>query len=92
MADRRPSRVKNLTLAVIAAQAGCATLLIVFLALFLGLWLDVQMGQRGPFTIGFLILSVPLSLYLMVRIAVGAIRRIDPQPPQHDAPPESEEV
>ncbi len=92
MADRGPSRAKNLTLVVIAAQAGCATLLIVFPALFIGLWLDAQMGQRGPFTIGLLILSVPLSLYLMVRIALGAVRRMVPRLPEREAPPESEEV
>lgn len=92
MADRRSSRVKNLTLAAIAAQAGCATLVIVILALMIGLWLDTQMGRRGPFTIGLLVLSVPLSLYIMVRIALGAVRRIVPSLPDEDASTESEEV
>lgn len=71
-------RVKNLSLAAVAAQAGCVTLLIVFSALFLGLWLDSTLGQRGPCTFGILLLSVPLSLYAMVRIALGAISLIDP--------------
>ncbi len=92
MADRPPSRIKNLSLAVIAAQAGCATLLIIFPALFFGLWLDIQAGQRGPFTIGLLILSVPLSLYIMVRIALGAVKRMNFQAPNPQVPSESEEV
>ncbi|MBZ0296887.1 MAG: AtpZ/AtpI family protein [Anaerolineae bacterium] len=84
----KPSRIKNLGLAAIAAQAGCATLIIVFVALFAGLWLDAHFGQRGPFTFGLLILSVPFSLYLMLRIALGAINRLERQPPQ-ERPEES---
>ena len=94
MADKKPSRVRNLGLAALAAQAGCAALLSVFAALLIGLWLDAQAGQRGPFTIGLLVLSVPLSLYVMLRIAMGAIRRIVPQVPSKPAgqePSEQEE-
>lgn len=83
MKNKQPSvqvRVRNLGFAVIAGQAGCATLIIVIGALLIGLWLDSQMGQRGPFTFGLLILSVPLSLYVMMRIALAAINRIDPHP------------
>jgi len=76
----RPTRIKNLTIAAIAGQAGCLTLTIVMLALFIGLWLDSRMGQRGPCTFGFLILSVPLSLYLMLRFTISTINRIVPQP------------
>lgn len=70
-------RARNLGLAAVAGQAGCATLIIVFGALFLGLWLDSQFDQRGPCTFGVLILSVPVSLYAMLRIAMGAIRLIE---------------
>jgi hypothetical protein len=76
---QRGQRLKNLALAAVAAQAGCATLVIVFVALFLGLWLDNQLGQRGPCTFGTLVLSVPFSLYAMLRIALGAIQLIQPQ-------------
>lgn len=78
---RKPSRIKNLGLAAVAGQAGCATLIIVFAALLIGLWLDSQLQQRGPCTFGLLILSVPLSLWVMLRIALGAISRIVPQVP-----------
>lgn len=77
-------------LAAVAGQAGCATLLIVFTALFIGLWLDSLFGQRGPWTFGLLILSVPVSLYVMLRLTLSAIRRIIPQPTvtadQHEPP------
>ena len=83
MFDRKSplrKRVKNLSLAALAAQAGCVTFLIVFGALLLGLWLDSQLGLRGPCTFGVIILSVPFSLYAMLRIALGAISLIEPQP------------
>jgi len=73
-----PRRVKNLGLAAVAGQAGCLTLIIVFAALFLGLWLDAQLDQRGPCTFGVLLLSVPVSLAAMLRIALVAIKRIEP--------------
>jgi hypothetical protein len=81
MADKQPYRLKNLTMAAIAAQAGCATLIIVVSALIGGLWLDQQAGQRGPFVIGLLVISVPISLFVMLRITLGAIKRITPQLP-----------
>ncbi len=69
-------RIRNLGLATIAGQAGCLTTLIVLSALLLGLWLDSLMGTRGPCTVGLLILSVPFSLYAMLRLSLSAINRI----------------
>jgi hypothetical protein len=73
-----PSRAKNMAYAAVAGQAGCFTLIIVMIALFAGLWLDRQFNVRGIFTLGLLLLSIPLSLYVMVRIALGSIRQIQP--------------
>ncbi len=81
MFDRKTplqKRVKNLGLAAVAGQAGCVTLVIVFAALLLGLWLDSTLDQRGPCTFGMIILSVPFSLFAMLRIALGAISMIEP--------------
>ena len=82
--------VKNMALAAAAGQAGCAAVVIILLALFVGLWLDTRLGWRGPFTVGLLVCSAPLSLYVMVKIALGAVGKIVPQPRnQHPAhPPE----
>jgi uncharacterized membrane protein len=76
--DNASKRLANLGLAALAAQSGCMTLFLVVGALLVGLWLDAQFGQRGPFTIGLLLLSIPVSLFFMVRIALGAIKRIEP--------------
>lgn len=70
---RTRQRLFNLSLAAVSALAGCATLVIVFTALFLGLWLDSRLGQDGLCVFGMLILSVPFSLFVMLRIALGAI-------------------
>jgi uncharacterized membrane protein YfhO len=71
-------RIANITLTVLAAQSGCLSLVLVFGALLLGLWLDAQTGQRGPFTVGLLLLSIPISLFVMVRVALSAVKQIQP--------------
>lgn len=73
------TRVKNLSLAAVAGQAGCVTVMIVFAALLLGFWLDARLNQQGLCLFGTLVASVPVSLFMMLRIALGAIRRITPQ-------------
>src|SRR5262245_26385548 len=72
-------RITNLALTAMAAQAGCASIVIIFVALLIGLWLDSQFGRRGPCTIGLLILSVPFSVYVMLRISLAAINLIQNQ-------------
>ncbi len=68
----------NLTLASVAGQVGCLTLVVIFLALFAGLWLDRYLQSRPLFTIVFLIGSVPVTLYLMFRVVKAATDRIKP--------------
>jgi F0F1-type ATP synthase assembly protein I len=80
MSNLPPSRARNLSYAVVAGQSGCLTLVIIVVALFLGIWLDAQFGVRGPFTIGLLLLSIPVSLFFMVRLALSAVRMIQPPP------------
>ena len=98
MAEQNPSPnrqyAQNLALAAVAGQAGCASLVIIMVALVVGLWIDGQLGWRGPFTIGLLICSVPVSLLVMLKIALGAINQIIPQPrdPQPTSEPEKEDV
>jgi ABC-type transport system involved in cytochrome c biogenesis permease subunit len=83
----------NMTMASVAGQVGCLTLIIVFAALFAGLWLDRQFGTRPMFTLGLILGSVPISLYLMFRVVKSATERI--VPPQKKAgietPPEENE-
>lgn len=76
----RSARIRNLTLAGIAAQAGCLIILMVMVALFAGLWLDAQFGRRGPFTIGLVVLSVPITLYVVFRLVMRLLKAILPPP------------
>ena len=68
----------NLTLASIAGQVGCLTLVIIFVALFAGLWLDRYLDTKPLFTIVFLIGSVPVTLFLMFRVVRATTSRIKP--------------
>ncbi len=72
----KASRARNLAYAAVAGQAGFSTVVLVIAALLLGLWVDSLFGLRGPFTIVFVVLSVPVSLLVMLRIVLAATRAI----------------
>jgi hypothetical protein len=81
--DATPATVymRNVALASMAGQAGCSTVILIFAALFAGLFLDSRLDTRPLFTLGLILLSIPLSLYAMVRMmlsAVGAIQLENP--------------
>jgi len=67
------NRIHNLTIAIISIQAGCASIVIIIIALVLGAWLGSLLGQRGLCIFGMVILSVPVSLYVMLWIAMRAV-------------------
>ncbi len=71
-------RAYNLTVAAIAGQVGCLTLVIVLAALFAGLWLDAQFDSRPFATVILLITSVPVTLVLMFWVVKRAIAQIQP--------------
>ena len=64
--------------AAVAGQSGCATSIIVIGSFFLGLWIDSLLDTKPVFTIILVIISVPVSLYVMVRMVLGAISQITP--------------
>ena len=68
----------NLTLAAVASQVGCLTLVIIFGALIAGLWLDRSFATKPLFTILFMVASMPVTLYVMFRVVQGATKRIRP--------------
>jgi MFS-type transporter involved in bile tolerance (Atg22 family) len=68
--------VFNLAIAAMVAQVGCLTLVIIFAALFLGLYLDNRFGSNHWFTFGFMIASIPVSLIVMVFVSRAAVRKI----------------
>jgi F0F1-type ATP synthase assembly protein I len=74
---RQASNALNLTLAAVAGQVGCLTLVIVLVALFGGLWLDKQLDTKPAFTIGLMIISVPITLILMFWVVKKATSKIN---------------
>jgi MFS family permease len=80
MTEHDKDRARNLGYAGIAGLAGCSTVGFVVFALLVGLWLDAQTGVRGLFTIGLLIISVPVSLLVMVWMALAMVKRIQTPP------------
>lgn len=68
--------VFNLAIVAMVAQVGCLTLVIIFAALFLGLYLDSRFGTNHWFTFGLMIGSIPVSLIVMVFVSRAAIRKI----------------
>lgn len=75
--DRR-QKALNLTLAGVAGQVGCLTLVIVILALFGGLYLDKLLDTKPLFTILLMVGSVPVTLFVMFRVVKTATDRIKP--------------
>jgi F0F1-type ATP synthase assembly protein I len=74
----RQQKTYNLALAAVASQVGCLTLVIIFVALIAGLWLDRTFATKPLFTIFFMIASMPVTLYVMFKVAQSAISRIKP--------------
>ncbi len=77
----RSSRARNLTLAGIAGLVGFVTVLLVVGALLVGLWLDAQIGARGPLTIALVVLSIPVSLGVMLFLTLRMTRAMRPPGP-----------
>ncbi|MEW6180807.1 MAG: AtpZ/AtpI family protein [Chloroflexota bacterium] len=74
----RRQKILNLTLASVTAQVGCVTLVIVLAAIFAGLWLDNRFETRPWFTLGLLLVSIPISLGIMFWIVRMAVSKIKP--------------
>lgn len=68
----------GLAVAGLLGQVGCLTVAIVAVALLGGLWLDSQFDTRPIFTILLIAGSVPVTIYLMVRLVLGGMARIQP--------------
>lgn len=72
-----PSRIKNVSIAGILALTGCLNILIALGALFIGLWIDRQTGQRGIATVCLVAASAPISIFLMVRLALTLVKQLE---------------
>lgn len=65
-----------MAVAGLLGQVGCLTVIIIGVALAAGLWLDTRVDTRPFFTVLFILGSVPVTLYLMVRLVLGGMSRI----------------
>lgn len=83
--------VNNLAVYSIGGQIGCATLAIVLLSLFIGIGLDKLLGTKPVFTLIFVLGSAPLSLFLTYKMAMRAVKNINPQAPTATQPKQVEE-
>ena len=86
--DNRQQMVFGMALASAVSQIGCVTLVIILGALVAGLWLDKSLDTKPLFTIVLMLASVPVSLYLLVRIALSAAAQVTPPP----KPPKEEKA
>jgi len=62
-------------LATVVGQVGCITVLIIGLALGAGLLLDKFLGTKAIFTVLLMLGSVPVSLYVIVRLSMNTAAR-----------------
>jgi F0F1-type ATP synthase assembly protein I len=64
--EYRMQRTFRLTLAVFIGQVGCLTSVLIIAALLGGIWLDDQLNTKPLFTIGLIIISIPITLAGMI--------------------------
>ena len=81
MTQRKPQRFNYIGWFGVVTLTGCLGFIIALIALIVGLWIDNLIGRRGPVTICLLVLSVPLNLYVMVKIASLLTRYLRPLNP-----------
>jgi F0F1-type ATP synthase assembly protein I len=68
----------GVVLATTVAQVGCVTVIVILGFLALGLALDNWLGTRPLFTLVLVLVSIPLSLYLLVRVALSSTQQLAP--------------
>jgi uncharacterized membrane protein YedE/YeeE len=68
----------TMALAGLLGQVGCLTVLVILAALGAGLWLDQRFGTRPTFTLALVLGSIPVSIYLMVRVLQSGMTRMQP--------------
>ena len=62
----------------VIAQIGLLTMAVVVVAIFVGLGLDRAFSTRPLFTVILILGSFPVSLYIIYRVALGAMRGMTP--------------
>ena len=78
------TRISNVSVAAISGAAGCFMTVMIVGALVLGMGIDKLLGFKGPFTIGLVLVSAPVSLYVVVRLVLRVVRRTQAQTTPQD--------
>jgi F0F1-type ATP synthase assembly protein I len=92
MSDANRSQFNfSIAVAVVLGLVGCLTLAILFAALFGGLWLDNQLDSKPIFTVGLLIVSVPVTLIVMFWVVRKVSARYMPQDKKQANPAQEDE-
>jgi F0F1-type ATP synthase assembly protein I len=60
------------------AQSGCLVVAMVLVAVVAGIWLDRVLGTRPVLTLLLVLGSVPVTLFVLFRIATQAISAVKP--------------
>jgi len=74
--DNQNSFKSAVTITVIGVAV--ITFVVIFVALFAGLWLDKLLNSRPVFTVVLVIISIPVTILLMLRLVKVATSRIKP--------------
>ncbi len=92
--SRNTQLARNMGLYSVGMQVGCVTIIIVFLGLGIGLGLDSLFNTKPVFTLILILGSAPAALFLTFKIAMRAVKKINPQSSgtAKDKEPAEEEV
>lgn len=79
--DQKQKQQMNIMslIAGVMGQVGCLNIVIVGVALGAGILLDKLLGTKAIFTVLLTVGSVPVALYLTVRVAMMASARVQEQ-------------
>ncbi|MFO7541087.1 MAG: hypothetical protein R6X32_23850 [Chloroflexota bacterium] len=74
--SRKNQANQSAIIAGIIGQIGCLTVIIITLALITGLYLDRFLDTGRLFTLLFVVGSVPVTLYVTVRVSLTAVTKL----------------
>ena len=74
----------NALLAGVIGQVGCLVIFIIFIALGVGMVLDKFLETKAIFTVILMVGSVPVALYLAVRLSLTAVSRAQQKLEEND--------
>ena len=80
--DKNSNKAINTILGVMA-QVGVASLIIVLLSVFGGLWLDEQFDTKPLFTAILVIAGIPVTIVVMYKIARRTSARVTKSEPEN---------